>query len=248
MVAFGGAGGLFATEVADFLGITTIISPPDPGNLCAFGLHVSDVRRDYIRTIVRRQSAADGGEIVAGVDGAGAKAARRHHARRASPTEENRDPSTSPTSAISARVTRCRSTFRPNSADEAADRPTCGRSSTRSTTAPSASTTRASRTSSWSICASRRWAAQHRPSLSAATRPSDSRRSHSRRGKVYWREPAGSNARSTGGRRSPRAGDRGAGDHRGIRLDRRGAAGSGPAPSDAYGNLILESQSRRRSR
>ncbi len=65
MVAFGGAGGLFATEVADFLGVTTIISPPDPGNLCAFGLHVSDVRRDYIRTLVRRQSTAEGGEIVA---------------------------------------------------------------------------------------------------------------------------------------------------------------------------------------
>ena len=65
MVAFGGAGGLFATEVADFLGVTTVISPPDPGNLCAFGLHVSDVRRDYIRTIVRRQSAADTAEIIA---------------------------------------------------------------------------------------------------------------------------------------------------------------------------------------
>ena len=65
MVAFGGAGGLFATEVADFLGVTTVISPPDPGNLCAFGLHVSDVRRDYIRTIVRRQSSADTPEIIA---------------------------------------------------------------------------------------------------------------------------------------------------------------------------------------
>jgi N-methylhydantoinase A len=64
MVAFGGAGGLFATEVASFLGITTIISPPDPGNLCAFGLHVSDVKRDYIRTLVRRQSQADADEIV----------------------------------------------------------------------------------------------------------------------------------------------------------------------------------------
>jgi N-methylhydantoinase A len=64
MVAFGGAGGLFATEVADFLGITTVISPPDPGNLCAFGLHVSDVRRDYIRTIVRQQSRADVAEIL----------------------------------------------------------------------------------------------------------------------------------------------------------------------------------------
>jgi N-methylhydantoinase A len=64
MVAFGGAGGLFASEVADFLGIRTIISPPNPGNLCAFGLHVSDVRRDYIRTIVRRQSQADSEEIL----------------------------------------------------------------------------------------------------------------------------------------------------------------------------------------
>jgi N-methylhydantoinase A len=65
MVAFGGAGGLFATEVADFLGIGTVVSPPDPGNLCAFGLHVCDVTRDYIRTLVRRQSLADAEEIIA---------------------------------------------------------------------------------------------------------------------------------------------------------------------------------------
>jgi N-methylhydantoinase A len=65
MVAFGGAGGLFATEVADFLGIGTVISPPEPGNLCAFGLHVCDVTRDYIRTLVRKQSAADPKEILA---------------------------------------------------------------------------------------------------------------------------------------------------------------------------------------
>src|SRR5579871_375401 len=65
MVAFGGAGGLFATEVADFLGMGTVILPPDPGNLCAFGLHVCDVTRDYIRTLVRRQSTADVEEILA---------------------------------------------------------------------------------------------------------------------------------------------------------------------------------------
>ncbi|WP_072395200.1 hydantoinase/oxoprolinase family protein [Hyphomicrobium sp. CS1GBMeth3] len=64
MVSFGGAGGLFATEVADFLDIRTIISPPNPGNLCALGLHVSDVRRDYIRTLVCQQSTADTGEIL----------------------------------------------------------------------------------------------------------------------------------------------------------------------------------------
>jgi N-methylhydantoinase A len=64
MVAFGGAGGLFATEVADFLDIRTIISPPNPGNLCALGLQVSDVRRDYIRTLVRQQSKANAEEIL----------------------------------------------------------------------------------------------------------------------------------------------------------------------------------------
>ena len=64
MVAFGGAGGLFATEVAEFLNIGTILSPPNPGNLCALGLHVSDVRRDYIRTMVRRQSSANEKEIL----------------------------------------------------------------------------------------------------------------------------------------------------------------------------------------
>ncbi len=64
MVAFGGAGGLFATEVADFLAIGNIILPPDPGNLCAFGLQVCDITRDYIRTLVRRQSSADVDEIL----------------------------------------------------------------------------------------------------------------------------------------------------------------------------------------
>ena len=68
MVAFGGAGGLFAAEVADLLDLRTIVSPPNPGNLCAFGLHVSDVRRDYIRTMVRQQSNADTAEILSAWD------------------------------------------------------------------------------------------------------------------------------------------------------------------------------------
>ena len=65
MVAFGGAGGLFAAEVADFLGIATAMVPPNPGNLSAFGLHVSDVKRDYVRTCVRQQSSHDAGELEA---------------------------------------------------------------------------------------------------------------------------------------------------------------------------------------
>ena len=65
LVAFGGAGGLFAAEVADFLNIRTVLSPPNPGNLSAFGLHVSDIKRDYIRTLVRQQSSAKSAEIEA---------------------------------------------------------------------------------------------------------------------------------------------------------------------------------------
>jgi N-methylhydantoinase A len=63
LVAFGGAGGLFAAEVADFLDIKTVLSPPNPGNLSAFGLHVSDIKRDYIRTMVRQQASANRVEI-----------------------------------------------------------------------------------------------------------------------------------------------------------------------------------------
>ena len=65
MVAFGGAGGLFADDVADFLGIRTVIIPPNPGNLSAFGLHISDIKRDYVKTLVRQQSSADPAEIEA---------------------------------------------------------------------------------------------------------------------------------------------------------------------------------------
>ena len=63
MIAFGGAGGLFAADVADFLGIRVALSPPNPGNLSAFGLHVSDIRRDYVRTLVRQQSTASAEEL-----------------------------------------------------------------------------------------------------------------------------------------------------------------------------------------
>ena len=65
LIAFGGAGGMFAADVADFLDIATVISPPNPGNLSAFGLHVSDIKRDYIRTLVRQESSAKGDEIEA---------------------------------------------------------------------------------------------------------------------------------------------------------------------------------------
>ncbi len=63
LVSFGGAGGLFATDVAEYLDVRTVISPPNPGNLSAYGLHVCDVKQDYIRTLVRQQSTASPTEI-----------------------------------------------------------------------------------------------------------------------------------------------------------------------------------------
>src|SRR5207248_3230697 len=65
LVTFGGSGGLFAGEVADVLGIRTVLVPRDPGNLSAFGLQASDIRRDYVRTLVRSERMADVGELEA---------------------------------------------------------------------------------------------------------------------------------------------------------------------------------------
>ena len=53
LVAFGGAGPLLAASVAAFLGMSRLLVPPNPGNLSAFGLQVTDVKRDYVRTHVR---------------------------------------------------------------------------------------------------------------------------------------------------------------------------------------------------
>ena len=63
LVSFGGAGGMFSTEVADFLGMRTVLSPPNPGNLSAYGLHVCDVKQDFIKTLVRQQSTVDESEV-----------------------------------------------------------------------------------------------------------------------------------------------------------------------------------------
>jgi N-methylhydantoinase A len=56
LVAFGGAGGLHACELAGALSIPTVVIPARPGALSAFGILVSDVVKDYSRTIVWRFS------------------------------------------------------------------------------------------------------------------------------------------------------------------------------------------------
>ena len=52
MVAFGGAGGLHACELAEALGIPRVIVPALPGALSAFGILASDVVKDYSRTVL----------------------------------------------------------------------------------------------------------------------------------------------------------------------------------------------------
>ncbi|MBI3477141.1 MAG: hydantoinase/oxoprolinase family protein [Acidobacteria bacterium] len=52
LVAFGGAGGLHACELAQSLGIPTVIVPARPGALSAFGILVSDAVKDFSRTLL----------------------------------------------------------------------------------------------------------------------------------------------------------------------------------------------------
>jgi N-methylhydantoinase A len=54
LVAFGGAGGLHACELAEGLGIPRVIVPTLPGALSACGILISDVVRDYSRTVLWR--------------------------------------------------------------------------------------------------------------------------------------------------------------------------------------------------
>jgi N-methylhydantoinase A len=57
LVAFGGAGGLHACELARSLGIPRVIVPVMPGALSAYGILVSDVVKDYSRTLILSLSA-----------------------------------------------------------------------------------------------------------------------------------------------------------------------------------------------
>lgn len=54
LVAFGGAGGLHACDLAHAIGIPHVLIPAMPGALSAFGILVSDVVKDYSRTVLWR--------------------------------------------------------------------------------------------------------------------------------------------------------------------------------------------------
>jgi N-methylhydantoinase A len=54
MVAYGGAGPLHATLVARELNITRVIIPVAPGHFSAYGMLVTDLRRDFVRSLFAR--------------------------------------------------------------------------------------------------------------------------------------------------------------------------------------------------
>jgi N-methylhydantoinase A len=52
LTTFGGSGSLLLCRLMDILNIRTVLVPPNPGNVSAFGLLTVDVKNDYVRTFV----------------------------------------------------------------------------------------------------------------------------------------------------------------------------------------------------
>jgi len=65
LVAFGGAGPLQASRIAEILGLGTVLIPPSPGNVSAFGLLAVDLKDEYVLTLVRRHDEVDPAEVAA---------------------------------------------------------------------------------------------------------------------------------------------------------------------------------------
>lgn len=56
LIAFGGAGPMFATHVASEMGISRVVVPLGPGNFCAIGTLQSDVIHQYLRPVGKMTS------------------------------------------------------------------------------------------------------------------------------------------------------------------------------------------------
>ena len=54
LVAYGGAGPMHAIDVANLLGVKTVVVPPHPGTTSAYGLLAADFKNDYARTFPQR--------------------------------------------------------------------------------------------------------------------------------------------------------------------------------------------------
>ena len=76
LVTFGGSGSLLVCALIEILGVRGVLVPGNPGNVSAFGLLTVDVRSDYVRTFVARQSELDFPAMEAAYAGLAARAAQ----------------------------------------------------------------------------------------------------------------------------------------------------------------------------
>ncbi|MGC8475820.1 MAG: hydantoinase/oxoprolinase family protein, partial [Acetobacteraceae bacterium] len=79
LLAFGGNGPLFATAIAEALGITRVIVPPLPGVFSAFGLLVARMEHHLTQSLRARLPGADPAPLRAALAALEAEATRRLH-------------------------------------------------------------------------------------------------------------------------------------------------------------------------
>jgi N-methylhydantoinase A len=68
LTTFGGSGSLLLCRLMDVLGIATVLVPPNPGNVSAFGLLTVDVKNDYVQTHVALADALDPATVATAYD------------------------------------------------------------------------------------------------------------------------------------------------------------------------------------
>src|SRR6476620_2664710 len=75
LTTFGGSGSLLLCRLVDVLGLPTVLVPPNPGNVSAFGLLTVDVKNDYVQTHVSLADALDPATVAGVLDTLTAQAA-----------------------------------------------------------------------------------------------------------------------------------------------------------------------------
>ncbi|WP_408896528.1 hydantoinase/oxoprolinase family protein [Nocardioides sp. R1-1] len=68
LTTFGGSGSLLLCRLMDILNVPTVLVPPNPGNVSAFGLLTVDVKNDYVQTHVALQENLDPADLQSEYD------------------------------------------------------------------------------------------------------------------------------------------------------------------------------------
>jgi N-methylhydantoinase A len=76
LTTFGGSGSLLLCRLMDVLGIPTVLVPPDPGNVSAFGLLTVDVKNDYVQTHVALHENLEAARVAEVYDALATQAAK----------------------------------------------------------------------------------------------------------------------------------------------------------------------------